>query len=239
MKKNSFLLFVSISFLSIAVLSVQGAQQPVKPSGAIYSIVTRNRTPMVNPSGKLEIEFYLSGYGTPEKAKLNIQWSSPYVISEKPGRVTYCLEPFFDKAENQWKSALITDDINPTGELTILDKRFFKEMPSLVKDPKKEKEAAEAELRPVRSEYSLDRHPPILWSINIASNAPSGDYDVALTLTYGNEQNLRQDYKTVPFHITSWWERNQGWVTPIGVSIAFLSLLIATIGIIYRVSHPE
>jgi len=243
MNRILLLLVVSIWLLSNAVSSVQGAQQPIKPSSAIYSIVTRNRTPRINPGGKVEIEIFLSGHGVPDKNKLYIQWSSPYIIDKRdPGNAIFCLGSIDDKTGKASKALDPPWPIRKTGIIISLNKLVFKEMPSLVRV--KDKEAIETGLRPVISEYAWNERterfdPPILLTVNIAEDAPSGDYDISFTFTYGSEQNLSQDYKSVPFHITSWWERNQGWVTPIGVSIAFISLLIATIGIIYRVSHPE
>jgi len=210
---------------------------------AIYSIVTRNRSPRVNPGGKVEIEIFLSGHGVPDKNKLNIQWSSPYIINKKdPGNVILCLGSIDDKTGKPSKTLELPRPIDKIGMIISLNKLVFKEMPSLAR--KGDKEAIETELRPVVSEYAWNEttggfDPPILLKVNIAEDVPQGDYDISFTFTYGNEQNLSQDHKSVQFHITSWWERNQGWVTPIGVSIAFISLLIATIGIIYRVSHPE
>lgn len=70
----------------------QKIQQNNDTSNAVYSIVTCNRTPKVNPGEKLEIEIFLSGYGIPEKNKLSIKWSSPYVIDKKnPGFFSYCI----------------------------------------------------------------------------------------------------------------------------------------------------
>lgn len=102
-----------------------------------------------------------------------------------------------------------------------MNKGYFLQTPS-----RPYKEPSISELNRVMSESVWENEPPILLSINISKDAPSGDNDITFAFTYGDEQNLKQDFKTVPFHITSKWERNQGWVLSVGVAIAFFSLLI-------------
>lgn len=217
--------------------SKRGDLQAIKASGAVYSIVTRNRTPEINPGEKVEIEVFLSGHGMPEKNKLFIGWSSPYIIDEKDaGVVTSCIKFFTHKATGKTqpvsgKKFLQTHKLNPYGIVINLNKGNFLEIPLQPED----KEASEFEISWVMSENVWDNEPPILLSINTSKDAPPGDYDVTFAFTYGNEQNLLQDYKVVQFHITSWWERNQGWVVIASSIIAFAALVITAIGTIFRI----
>lgn len=217
--------------------SKQGDLQAIRASGAVYSIVTRNRTPWINPGGKVEIEVFLSGHGMPEKNKLFIGWSSPYIIDEKDaGVVTSCIGFAVDKVTGKTqpvagKPHLRTHKITPDNIIIILNKGYFSEMPLQPED----KEASESEIPRAMSEYTWDNEPPILLSINTTKDAPPGDYNITFAFTYGNEQSLLQDYQAVQFHITSRWERIQGWVVPIGIIIAFVSLLITAFGTISRI----
>lgn len=217
--------------------SKQGDLQAIRASGAVYSIATRNRTPSVKPGGKVEIEVFLSGHGMPEKNKLFIGWSSPCIIDKKDvGVVTFCIKFATDKVTGKTqavtgKSALQTYKLMPDGIIIILNKGYFSEKPLQPED----KEFSEFGVPYVISEYMWDNEPPILLSINTAKDALPGDYNVTLTFTYGNEQNLLQDHKVVQFHITSWWERNQGWVVIASSIIAFAALVITAIGTIFRI----
>ncbi len=210
-----------------------------KTSGSnniIYSIVTRNRTPKVKPGGKVEIEVFLSGYGMPKKNKLNIQYSSPYIINkEDSGNLSSVIAFYNDNntgeakpvSGKKYKKGHKLDHI---GACVIINKGYFLKVP---REPR-EGEVAKSEINRVMSENSWDNEPPLLLSLNISRDAPPGDYDITFILTYGDEQNLLQDYKSVPFHITSWWERNQGWIGFVGVTIALISLLISAVGRLFN-----
>jgi hypothetical protein len=217
--------------------SKQGEQRINKATGAIYSIVSRNRTPRINPGGKVEIEIFLSGYGMPENNKLYIQWSSPYIINRKDvGILTSCIAFIEDRTTGKTQPAAgnkFADSpdnpplrLLPTGATIILNRGYFSDDPVFSKD----KGASKSKLVPIMAESSWDDLPPLYLKLNTAKDAPSGDYDISFIFTYGDSQNLLQDYKLVQFHITSWWERNQGWVVPIGVVIAFFSFINAAFG---------
>jgi len=217
--------------------SKQGDLKTIKASGAVYSIITSNRTPSVRPGEKVEIEVFLSGHGKPKKNKLHIQWSLPYVINkEDPGFFISCIGSYLDEVTEKpqpcsGKSYVQKHRLNPTGITVILNEGQFLEISSQLEDSW----VSEFGISPVMSEGMWDDEPPILLSINTTKNAPSGDYDVKFILTYGNEQNLLQDYKTVPFHITSRWERHKGWIVPTGVIIALVTLLLTAFGTFYRI----
>jgi len=68
---------------------IGNASEDAWATEAIYSIDAHVRHPEINPGQAVEIEVYLSGSGIPEKSKLMIIWSSPYVIDENdPGKIT-------------------------------------------------------------------------------------------------------------------------------------------------------
>ena len=58
-------------------------------SSVAYSLVVRNKTPTIKSGDTLEIVAFVSGYGIPSKNKLNVFWSSAYVIdTNNPGTYT-------------------------------------------------------------------------------------------------------------------------------------------------------
>lgn len=202
----------------------------------VYSLILRNRTPIVNPGETVNIEVYLSGYGIPEKNKLDIKWSSPYVVHDKnPGTVTYCIKLATDKTTgksqpvtgNQFLESL---NLESVGIDAILNQGFFFNNPTVA-------EVDKSGFCPVVSENQWDKNPPLLLSLNTARNALSGDYDITFTFTYGSEQNIHQDYKLTQFHITSRWERNQAWITISATIVAFLALIATAIGSVWQIKH--
>jgi len=78
----------------------------------------------------------------------------------------------------------------------------------------------------VVGETSLNNQYPIVLTINTSKKAPPGDYDITFVFTYSDNQNIYQDFKTTPFHISSTWERNQLKFQIAAVSIALASLLL-------------
>lgn len=214
----------------------EGSWQPIEGSEALYSLVPRNRTPRVNPGETVEIEVFLSGHGVPEKNKLHVQWSSPYMINvQEPGTATYCIKvetnPVTGESQPRaGKMYLQTVKLDPTGRTIHLNNGYFLEVPPTV-----DKEVSEFVLPRVMSELAWDEEPPILIKLNMAENARSGDYEVAFTFTYGSEHELLQDYKAVRFHITSRWERHQGWLTAAGVLLTLLALVATAVGTVWQI----
>lgn len=206
----------------------QLSQQPIGGQRVAYSLTTRNRNPVVDPGETMEIEVFLSGYGMPEKNKLFIQWSAPVVINQnRPGELVTSIKCATDPATgNMWpivgEKGLHSTKLDPVGLVGSLNRGYFLVAHS---------EYDEFGLGPVISEYAPDplRAPPLLLRLNIDQDAPSGDYEVAFIFTYSKERELMQDYKAVPFHVTSRWERNQEYVYLGAIIIAFITLVITGI----------
>jgi len=205
----------------------QLSQQPIEGSEVTYSLVPRNRNPLVHPGQTMEIEIFLSGYGMPEKNKLFIQWSSPSVINQnRPGELVSSIKCALDPTTGEMlvitgEKGLETFKLDPVGVVGCINKGHF-----LVA----QREYSEFCLGHVASEYApKPLQAPLLLRLNIDKDAPAGNYEVVFIFTYGNEHELVQDYKSVPFHITSRWERNQAILYGAAVIIAALTLLITAI----------
>jgi hypothetical protein len=202
---------------------------------AVYSLVARNRTPIVNPGKQLEIEVFISGHGMPEEGnKLFVSWSSPYVIDvEGPGILTACISYATHKVTGKTqpvagKEYTQTWELTSVGIVGNLNKGYFSEVP--------DRETREFGIGDVMGEHTWGDEPPLLLTLNMAKDAAPGDYEVAFIFTYSGEHGLLQDCKAVKFHITSWWERNQRWVLPlaiVAVGIAFASLVLTAVSTIW------
>jgi hypothetical protein len=194
----------------------------------VYLLNLRNRTPTVNQGDTVEIEIFLAGYGIPEKNKLVIQWSSPYILDESnPGSIL---------------KNIIGGGIDPkTGKKIIVAGKYFAQTsnvtsigatiilpPAFFWDDPQQPDVSPGGLKDIVSTMAYDGEPPILLKLNTSKHARPGDYDINFTFIYGNygdDKNLFQDYKTIPFHITNWWERNEVWISVTAVMIALISLL--------------
>ena len=195
-------------------------------SEAAYTLVTRNRTPVVDPGETVEVEVFLSGYGFPDRNKLYVAWSSPYVIDgNNPGTITLCVRYETTSPEGDWrletgKEAVRTYRLEEQASIAyVLTRGYF------LKTTTKE-DFADYGLEQVISEWTWDGEPPILLSMNTSKDAEPGDYEVQFVFTCSCGQNLAQDCKVVQFHVTSWWERYQKWVVGASAGIALLSLVV-------------
>jgi len=206
---------------------------------AAYILMLRNKTPRLNAGETVEVEIYLSGYGMPERNKLYIQWSSDAVLDSKhPGVIQAWIGSGIHKTSKQHgpikkdKPAEVSIRDKPdSGGLTFIFAKQNFLRPFQVDEPKSH------EVERIAAEFMWDDKPPVLLKLNTASNAPSGDYEIAFTFTYGNAQGLFQDYRTVSFRIRDWQERNP-WAVPSAFIIAFLSLLITAFGAVYPIFCP-
>jgi len=158
---------------------------------------------------------------------LDIKWSSPYVINSKdPGVLTYCIKLATDKVTGKsqpvtGKPYLQPCPLTPIGMDVNLTFAYFMDNPRVKGIP--------SGFNFIVSENEWDENPPILLSLNTDEHAPSGDYNITFTFTYGDNQKVLQDYKTTQFHVTNWWERSQTWIQISAVAIALISLMVAAI----------
>lgn len=200
-------------------------------TGYAYSLILRNRTPIVNPGRTLEIEVFLSGFGVPPKNKLYIQWSSPYIIDQKnsgsyASNIVTATHKVTGKMEvGTGKTYVQTQNADKYGVTIYFSQGYFFVNPRLTGE-------YSSSFKQGVSEVEWDDEPPLLLKLNISPDAPSGDYDISSAFTYGDDQHILQDFKTVPFHITNRWERNQGWIEFVVAAIALVSLVIAAVSLI-------
>jgi hypothetical protein len=209
--------------------------QPSSSLNPIYSLIVRNRTPMVNPGQTVQVEVFLSGYGIPAYNKLNIDWSSPYVINNAdPGTLTVSIAAQTNASDQLQLLAgnkyLMVENLSTAGEVAFLDPGFFMPLAN-------ENSGLPYEITPTAAENEWDNNPPILLKLNTSKQAEAGDYNISFIFTYDNGQNIVQNQAIASFHVTNWWERNEAWVTIVGVVFAVLSLLTSSIFSIWQFSR--
>lgn len=191
-------------------------------SEPVYSINAFVRAPEIIPGNPVEIEIYLSGFGIPDYDKLYINWTAPSLIDENnPGNWTV----FGGSARN-------FDNTFAHSAYMTLSPGFFEPFGNLTRD------AQSFGINLVVSEHDENGEPPILINLNTVKGAKSGDYQVRLTFTYGNETNLKQGSQEIQFHVLSGWERfEEQWqarVTIIGIIVAVVALIITATASIWQ-----
>lgn len=217
------------------------ASEPAWATEAVYSITAHVRNPTVNPGETIEIEVYLSGHGVPAKNKLTMIWSSPYVIDENdPGTVITTIKDYkinteeliLGLTEHPLKRA--GNISGGSGEAIVLNLGHFAHPVDLLPKP-----FPEIGFKGVMGEWNWNGEPPILVKLNTSTNALDGDYQVAFTFTYGYEDNPKQAFRVVDFHVRSsweWWQEQwQKWAIGGGVSIALVSLLVTAAGTVWQI----
>jgi hypothetical protein len=200
-----------------------------------YSIIPRLRTPAVDPGGQIEIEVYLVGYGTPKQNKLYVGYSSPYVISEEnSGEFVFSIKVSKDKVTGEviqpvsGKDYLDNYKCDKIGTTIVLNEGHFLPVPE---------SSSQGGFPRVMSELSHDGYPPILIRLNTAKKAHAGDYDIYLSLTYGDQQQVLQDQKRVTFHVNSWWDRWKVPFTIFGIILVVPTFIMGIIGLVRLISQ--
>lgn len=208
---------------------------------AIYSIGAAVTNPTVNPGEILKIAVYLSGSGMPEKYKLTVIWSYPKVIDEEEGNITFLNYDSSGNGTVGFKTVpLAAGNLNAAYSGWVVPSNvIFATVPQSMQPDFPDKIG----IRLVMGEFTWDGNPPILIELETRNNAPAGDYQVGLILTYGNETNLKQDSKFVEFHIRSmwWWWPRENWLfvaSVFGGVTAWLALMVQARGTICRRSRP-
>jgi len=200
-----------------------------------YSIIPRLRTPAVDPGKQVEIEVYLTGYGTPEWNKLHVGYSSPYVISEESsGEFEFSIKVVKDKMNGKVMQPVSGKDYldhrkcDKIGMTTVLNEGYFLPVPE---------SSSQGGFPRVMSELSWDGYPPILIRLNTVHKARAGDYDIYLSLTYGDQQQMFQDQKRVTFHVNSWWDRWRVPVTIVGIILVVPTFVMGIIELVRLISQ--
>lgn len=210
-----FIGLVSFFIINISNNPAFSAQQ------CAYSLIVHNSTPKMKPGETLHVELFISGYGTFLKDKLSVTWSSPDVIDTKnPGNYVADHNPPIG--------------IDITGVIMWIEPKYFTmSVPNAKQNPPYGFPQIIPESQVVENEY------PLLFNINTSKTAPSGDYNIVFIFTYGDDNNVYQDYKTTSFHITSTWERTQDIWEGCAVVIALASLLWTAIFTFKRHRHDN
>jgi hypothetical protein len=194
---------------------------------AKYLLMPNLLTPEVNPGKAIEFEIFITGGGPVEENKLYLTWPSAIINKEDAGEVTTCIKTELDTSTGcmrpiSGENCLQTFPCTALlGKTLRLSTGFFLEKPG----------EQTGLLSRRMAELKWDDHPPALVKLNTDKEAPSGDYDIGLALSYSSGDDIEITKETVKVHIRNWVERHPRIV---GVSVvatiaAFIVSVAATI----------
>lgn len=184
------------------------------------------------------IYIYIVGYGNPTRNKLSIHHTQPEILRETnvgkvktaiAGSVSNNRVVGFQSGELvRWTSDQSEMNLDQSGSTIYLNEAFFidsipaRSIPEAILDSK---------YPAILSEMSPGSHAPIEVLFNVAEDAEPGDYDIHTTLTYGKEDNIKQDNDRVRIHVNTPREQLEPWVT----RVAIISVGIALLSLVYDV----
>ncbi len=184
---------------------------------------------MLKPGDTLSVHCFATGYGEISAAKL-FALTPIGVFDEHESEVSHSLsmEPVDDRGNMQFVHASQTDKFDDhDGPLIFLGAQYegwsetttFFDFDVLVSN------RHQLPSQTLVTEHNLAR-PPVLYSMRLAKDAPAGDHDLQFALSYFNGAEWLVSQERVSFHVTSWLERNQTWMTIVGVLLALLALFL-------------
>ncbi|MFW6008952.1 MAG: hypothetical protein ACOCP8_06780 [archaeon] len=191
-----------------------------------FELIPILKTPNVKPGGKVEINFFITGFGIfnlkeidSKRSKIYFNFSNlkikdkikyeKFIVSDKKstGYKVYTGEKYssFEEIEKERSSFVICNILElllPRGENNLY--------------------------APIHGE--LSHNPPIKVTFNISNKINPGDYELNFALIYGsNKKVMGISHKKSTLHVKSFFERNQTIFYLIGTIIAILTLIF-TIG---------
>ena len=194
-----------------------------KPTLGQFSLVAQIRKPRINGGEVIEIDVNISGLGgIPTDNKLHISYPASILKADKKGRVGVV-----ETRIMQLPGGILTgteaienfeQDIH--GSTFTLTYGFFRSMRKI-----------EITDNRILGEINWDDQHPIFIQLNTKSDAPPGDHQIMLTLSYSDEKDNKMDQKHVVIHVNTWIEKHQKvlqWIAGVVGFIALISGLIQT-----------
>jgi len=163
----------------------------------------------------LNVDIYVSGTGRPDYAKLHVQHPYPRAIEEVTVQYAVDVEEGTGRVVAGDEGAYEINEAatSTVGYTAILSPAYFAQVR---RDGRT--------LDQIYGEKKHDGHPPIDLSIDIAPDAPPGDYELVCTLTYSRDGVVTQSVERVDFHIQNIYEAN---IELIAIAIISSLLLVA------------
>lgn len=220
---------------------------------SLYSLVPRIRKPRICRGDKIQIELYITGYGSRIRDnKLHILYSSPFLdIDEdnKVGNITFCVKSLLDnngnitgiltgnnkvinKKTDKLETAIQTVLLDATGMTITLNSGYFlsfQELNEILRRPVDRKD------KTYIGECKYDNHPPILINLNTSKKAPPGDHMITFTLFYSDNNVIKLDQKHIIIHINNWIEQHSKLLQIVAITLGLVALISGIVQTYYTV----
>lgn len=211
---------------------------------ATFRLVPILQSSHADQGDSIAINLHFVGSGMISDNKLVVTYDLPDVLASHPGT----FEPSFSRKknneENSWEPVdnydfdEDTHQLTSTGLTVNFPPWFFaslEESSEEYSDPSTESDVQLTDNKPFGQKMSamnLEGHPPGVLTLNIADDAPSGDYKVSLTFIYKYGNVIAREDEEITFHVNTIREKYEPWPTRIAVvsGIAVVLSLIYTTG---------
>ncbi|WP_141465381.1 hypothetical protein [Salinadaptatus halalkaliphilus] len=212
---------------------------------ASYEVVPIVDEPVVYPGDiitngdTIKIDFYFSGSGfPPPNTKLYINFGGLKLNSEDPGEITTAVDLVpAEKASEEYEviedETQSEDDVATVAGSSVVDElQIDADSPSFIHRTgfyyfvEKDDVDPSFSFRPIVSEVDHGGYAPISISLNLASDASPGDYEITSILTYGGDNVVKQSRAESTIHVNSKTEQYRLPIVILGLILTFSALLV-------------
>lgn len=200
----------------------------------IFELIPKSNKISVNRGSTANIDVLITGYGEFERHKLSVLFNLHGVLdSDDPGEIEVPLVDQGDDGAIYGKPAIghpdqVKQEIDPSGATMYLPLMIFYDDP----------EAGEWNEEMERNNYprivgeaQYGNRTFLRTSMNVASDAPPGDYNIAFALLYSDKLDAYQSVASVTIHVKSRAEELEVWSkwAAIAAVLIALSALLANV----------
>jgi len=216
-----------------------------------YQIIPVLLTPSIKQGETIKINIFITGYGRITKHKFNVMPSSRKLINEKESAFFSNVHKVKDPKPNEPEIIMGKEAQEPSkfpfkndGTYIVFSPHFFLDKKEIMKSPPIPEEG----IPNISGEFEIKNAPPIVIKLKTETDAPRGDHDIHLVLTYSEGDNnhdngddghnadngepndddgmeFTTDHKIITVHVKTWLETD-GWKWAVaGTLIALGSLL--------------
>lgn len=201
---------------------------PFAEETGAFSILLRTSGKSANPGSVLTVECYVTGYGVIRAAKLLAL--CPYGILE-PGKsqVHDSFGPIGKQSDGspQWGFGRLSRPYDEgKGPVVFMGIRTsgFDETTAFFDLNFASRDRAQMPSEVLATEMKIGRA-PVEYELHLSKKARTGDHTLQIALTYFNGHDWCISEKEISFRVSTWWERNQGWLSVVGVVVGVIGLL--------------
>lgn len=208
-------------------LTSRARSGPYADEPGAYAVVVRSTTRSVDPGGVISIECFFTGYGVIGAAKL-FTLVPVGLIAREGSTVSHSIGPVAspEPGDPAWQFGRVSEPFeDDKGPLIFRGLRFerWKDASAFFDLDALLQQRLESPCQIVVSEVKIG-NAPVVYELRLNDKAPAGDYAVQLCFTYFNGIQWCTSEREVTIHVSSFWERHQGWLGAVGVLATVVGL---------------